>query len=178
MCTLYVIFTIFLQATSSFTFNHLSCINYNLHCFVSLQSSHICVTASPPKHQGHLPLLSEYRPTPLSCHNPAINHAIAFLSFLEQHSMYNSLPQAKFNSLYSVNELFSGNSANVFCRSISLQLFFTNLNISLKLHSCCFLHRNANPILCSSSFTSIAQLFTPIVHFCHSENCFNLVPVF
>jgi hypothetical protein len=73
--------------------------------------------------------------------------------------MYNFLPQEKFISLYNVNELFSENLANIFCLSISLHLSF---------HSCCFLYTNANPILCSSSFTSTAELCTPILHFCYS----------
>jgi hypothetical protein len=47
--------------------------------------------------------------------------------------MYNFLPQEKFSSLYSVNELFSENFANIFCLSISLHLSFTNLNISFQL---------------------------------------------
>jgi hypothetical protein len=74
-----------------------------------------------------------------------------FRFFLEQHSICNFLPQEKINSLYSVNELFSGNFANIFCLLISLHLSFTNLNISFQLHSCCFLHTNANPILCTAN---------------------------
>ena len=125
--------------------------------FFSLHSSKIRFTSSSCKHNGHLPL-SAFLLTPFSCHIPAISHAIPFLSFLEQHSMYNFLPQEKFNSLYSVNELFSGNFANIFCLSISLHLSFTTRNISFQLHSCCFLHTNAKPILCSFSFTSIVPL--------------------
>jgi hypothetical protein len=34
-CILFVIFTIFLQATSLFVFNHLSCISFSLQYFVS-----------------------------------------------------------------------------------------------------------------------------------------------
>ena len=62
------------------------------------------------------------------------------------HSMYNFLSQEKFSFLYSVNELFSWNFANIFCLSISWHISFTNLNISFQLRSCCFLHTNANPI--------------------------------
>jgi hypothetical protein len=65
--------------------------------------------------------------------------------------LYNFLPQEKFNSLCSVNELFSGNFASIFCLSISFHLSFTHLNISFQLHSSCFLHTNVNPMLCSSS---------------------------
>jgi hypothetical protein len=148
-------------------FNHLSCINFSLQCFVFLHSNKIRFTRSSSKHNGHLPL-SAFLLTPFSCQIPAISHAIPLLCFLEQHSMYNFLPQEKFNSLYSANELFSGNFANIFCLSISFHLSFTNRNISFQLHTCCFLNTNANPILCSSSFTSIAQHFTPILHFCHS----------
>jgi hypothetical protein len=148
-------------------FNHLSRINISLQYFVSLHSSKICFTSSSSKYNGHLPL-SAFRLTPFSCHIPAINHVIPLLSFLEHHSIYDFLPQEKLNSLYSVNELLSGNFANIFCLSISLHLSFTNLNISFQLYSCLFLYTNANPILCSSSFTSIAQLFIATLHFCHS----------
>jgi hypothetical protein len=71
-------------------FSHLSCINFSLQYFVSLYSSKICLTPSFSKHNGHLPL-SAFLLTALSCHIPAISHAIP-LSFLEQHSMYNFLP--------------------------------------------------------------------------------------
>ena len=108
-----------------FMLNHSSCINFTLQCFVSLHSSKICSTSSS-KHNGHLPL-SAFLLTPSSCHIPAISHAIPLLSFLEQHSVCNFLPQEKFNSLYSVNELFSGNFADIFCHSISLHFSFTNL---------------------------------------------------
>jgi hypothetical protein len=118
MCTLFVIFTIFLQATSLFIFNNLSCINFTPQYFVSLHSSKICFTSSSSKHNGHLPL-SAFLLTPFSCQIPAISHAIPLLSFLEQHSVYNFLPQEKFNSLYSVNKLSSGNFANTFRRDIS-----------------------------------------------------------
>ena len=55
MCVLFVIFIIFLHATSLFMFSHLSLINFSLQCFVSLHSNKICST-SFPKHNGHLPL--------------------------------------------------------------------------------------------------------------------------
>jgi hypothetical protein len=80
-------------------FNHLSCINFNLQYFVFLQSNNICFTSSSPKHNGHLPLRT-FRLTPLSCHIPAINHAILLLSFLE-HSLYSFLPKEKFSSVDS-----------------------------------------------------------------------------
>ena len=114
--------------------NRLSYINFKLQCFLSLQSNNIRFTSSP-KHNGHLPL-STFRLIPLNCHIPANTHPNPLLSFLEQHSIYNSLPQEKFSSLYSVNYLFSGNFANVFCLSVSLHRSFTKLKFSLKLPSC------------------------------------------
>jgi hypothetical protein len=53
-CTLFVIFTISLQATSLFMFN-------NLSILISISNvlfpySDICYTLSSPKHKGHLPL--------------------------------------------------------------------------------------------------------------------------
>jgi hypothetical protein len=92
-------------------FNRLSCVNFSLQYFVSLHSSKICFTSSSSKRNGHLPL-SAFLLTPFSCQIPAISHAIPLLSFLEQHSMYNFLPQEKFSSLHSVKKLFSGNFAN------------------------------------------------------------------
>ena len=109
----FVIFIIFLQATSLLMLNHLSCINFILQCFVSLQSSNMCFTSSSPKHKGHLSL-STFHLTPLSCHISANNNAIPLLSFLEQHSIYSFLPQGKLNSLFSVNELFFRNFASIF----------------------------------------------------------------
>ena len=50
---------------------------------------------------------------------------------------------------------------SIFCRSILLHLSFTNLDFSLKLYSYCFLHRSANLILRSFSFSSIAQFSLP-----------------
>ena len=91
--------------------NHLSCISFSIQCFVSLHSSKIRFASSFSKHNGHLPL-SAFLLVPYSCHIPAISHPIPLLSFLEQHSMYNFLPQEKFSSLHSVNELFSGYFAN------------------------------------------------------------------
>ena len=105
MCTSFVIFTIFLQTTSLFMLNHLPCINFSLQYFVSLHSSKICFASSFSKHNGHLPL-SAFLLTPFSCHIPAISHAIPLLSFLEQHSVYNFLPQ-KSSLLYIVLMSFS-----------------------------------------------------------------------
>ena len=65
------------------------------------------------------------------------------------------------------------------CSPIILLKYFFNIItfifvIVLKLHSCCFVHTKANPILYSSSFNSIAQLLTFILLlFCHSCHCCN-----
>jgi len=66
--------------------------------------------------------------------------------------------------MYNLNELFSDNSVNMFCRTISLHLSFTGLLVRFKLRSCCLFHANANPVLNSSSFGSIVPLnvFTPL----------------
>jgi hypothetical protein len=57
---------------------------------------------------------------------------------------------------------------------ISLRLSFTIFVTVLKLHSYCFVHTNANPILYSSSFNSTAQLLTFILlPFCHPYHCCN-----
>ena len=37
-------------------FNHLSCINFNLQCLLSVQSNNICSASSSPKHKGNLPV--------------------------------------------------------------------------------------------------------------------------
>jgi hypothetical protein len=53
------------------------------------------------------------------------------------------LPQKKFISRYVSSDSF----AKIFCLSISLRLSFTIFVIYLKVHSCCFVYTNANPIL-------------------------------
>ena len=52
--------------------------------------------------------------------------------------------------------------ATIFSLLISLHLSFIIFVISVKLQSCCFLHRNANSIL-YSSFNSLVQLPTPLL---------------
>jgi hypothetical protein len=111
---------------------------------------------------GHLPL-TESCLIPSNCHTPDSCYYIPLLSYLEHHSTYNSLPHKKINSLQSVKELFSENLGNEFCLSMLLHLSFTILIISLT---------SANLIVYNSSFDSIVQLFTPVLLFSHSQDCF------
>jgi hypothetical protein len=110
-------------------FSHLSCINFTLQCSVSLHSSKICFTSSFSKHNGHLPL-SAFLLTPFSCHIPAISHVIPLLSFLEQHSMYNFLPQENFNFLYRVIFYISTQLKYFWIIYYSLLLFIYLLRLS------------------------------------------------
>ena len=61
-------------------------------------------------------------------------------------SIYSYLPHKKFVSRYSVNELSSEKFGKIFCLSVSLHVSFT-VSISLKLHSCCSLHTDADSVL-------------------------------
>jgi hypothetical protein len=80
------------------------------------------------KHKDHLP--SIFFLISLSYHAPANNHAIPLLSFPVQHSIHYILPQLKFMSRYSANELFSyifpTTVSNV--RVLAVYLFLLNYN--------------------------------------------------
>jgi hypothetical protein len=60
--------------------------------------------------------------------------------------MYDLLLQKNIIPRYSVNENFSENFAKIFCLSVSLHPSLNISVISVKLHSCSFLHTDA--ILC------------------------------
>ena len=89
-------------------------------------------------------------------------------------------PCFKFHTvLMNVTDIF----VPLFCIIISIILYY--LCFFLKLHSCCFLHKNASPILQSSCLDSMVLLPTFILLFCHSQ-CFftvssisrhNLIPL-
>ena len=129
------------------------------------------MTYSPPQLTGHLPS-SLFLLIPFNYHAPAGNYAVSRLSFLERHSINKLVPQDKFISRYCVNELCSDSFAKIFHLPISLHQSFTIFVISLKLHSCCFLHTNANPVLYNSSFNYTVQLLTLICLLCPSRHRF------
>ena len=138
-------------------FNHLSCINFSLQCFVSLQSNTLCFTSS----LVNIPYYSLLATT-LFHFFLLSNNILCTTSYPRQSSIFSTVLMIFFPEIlliYFVSQY----------HYISLSF---NRNISLKLHSYCFLHTNANLIICSSSFSSIVQLFTPILHFCYSEHCF------
>jgi len=110
---------------------------------------------------------------PFMCHIPASKAYYSTSSFTWAPFYIQFLPQKNFISRYGVNELFSDNFAKVFFFSV-ISLSFIIFVTVLKLHSCCFVHTNANPILYPSSFNSIVQLRTFILRlFCHSHHCRN-----
>ena len=96
------------------------------HLKISKQSLKMCIMSSATTYNGHLPLLM-FLLIPLNCHTSASCHTTPFLSFLEPHSIYRLLPQQKFISQCSVNELFSNSFAKIFYLSTSLHLISLSL---------------------------------------------------
>jgi hypothetical protein len=100
----------------------------------------MCLTCSSPEHKGHLHL-SVFHLTSFNCHIPASNHAIALLSYLEQHSTYSFLPQEESVSLYSVNKLLPEKSANILYFNIIALIFhylcrFSHIPLLFPPHEC------------------------------------------
>lgn len=70
-----------------------------------------------------------------------------FIPFLAQYYIHNFLPQLKFMSRYSVNELLSDSSIKMFRLSILLRLYVTSLINCTKLHFRLFNHTHIHPLL-------------------------------
>jgi hypothetical protein len=147
---------IFLQAVSLFEFDLFSFKNFVLQFLIPKQS---CIMFDILLTNTYLaPSFICLLSTSLHFHNPASNHAVPFLSFLQQH-IYD-LFQLKYFSSYTVSELFSEIWTSTLCLSTSFHLSFTLFVISLKLHLF-LLHTNANPILYSSSHSATHKSVLP-----------------
>jgi hypothetical protein len=97
-------FIIFVYGSSSFFHSHSLLRNYIICFLVSVQLNNICLS-SFPIHRGHVPFSNPLL-IPLSFQTAASIGANQFISFLDQNSIYSSLPHLCFTSWSRINVAF------------------------------------------------------------------------